>query len=171
MSLNATTLSLALGASDVSVTLAATTGVVVPSFTTGPTTFILVENELMGVDSWSGTSGAAIGVSRGLGGTKAVAHATSSPALIFLSTDFGALYNLGLIQHSLDSGINNIVGSPVVSATTIAPPVWGPGTSFHVTGTTQIATITLPANVLATEVTLIMDGSGSGLNLDNGWKY
>lgn len=164
MSLTATTLSVALGAGDVSVSLAATTGLVVPSFPTGPTCFILVENELMTVDSWSGVSGANPGVSRGTNGTKAVAHASSSPALIFTSADlYGSLYNLGLIQQSLDSSINNVVGSPVVSATTIAPPIWGPGTSFHVTGTTALSIITLPAGVMATEITLIMDGSGSGL--------
>lgn len=49
---------------------------------------------------------------------------------------------------------NNIVGSNVASATTITPS----GQTFHVTGTTTIATINLPTGFTGGQLTIIPDG-------------
>lgn len=160
MSLNTTTLSAACGASDTTLSLTATTGVTAPNFPVGPTCYIIVENELMVVSSFSGVSGSLVGVVRGQNGTKQVAHSTSAPVLIFNAGDYGSIYNMGFdLQHPFDATFGVIVGAPVASATTIAPSVWGRGTCFHVTGTTAIATITVPSGVLQTELTIIFDGA------------
>lgn len=168
MSLNKTTLSAACGVNDTSISLTSTTGVSAPAFPTGPATYIVVENELMIVSAFSGVSGSAVGVVRGQGGTKQVAHGNTAPTLVFLATDFGSLYNQGLVQAAFNVSFGQIIGAPVASATTIAPSVWGPGTAFHVTGTTALATITVPTGVLQTQVTMIFDGActwGSGGNI------
>lgn len=159
MALNTTTLSTAMTVSDTVVNLTATTGVNVPNYPVGPFTYIIVEQELMIVTQFSGTSGDPVQVSRGQNGTKCVAHAISAPAFIFLSTDnYTGVY--GALQFS--NPIQEVVGSPVTGAT-ITPTVWGPGTLMHYTGTTNLATINLPAGVLATRVTLVFDGSAGGL--------
>jgi hypothetical protein len=118
--------------------------------------YIVVEQELMIVTAISGTT---ISVSRGQVGTKAVAHATSSPVASFLSTDnYTGVY--GVTPYT--NPINPVIGSPL-TGTPITPTVYGNGAMIHFTGTTALVNITLPTGVLATEVTLIFDGSGSGL--------
>lgn len=168
MSLNTTTLSSAIAQSDYFINLTATTGVTAPALPTGPTTYIICENELMVVTQFSGVSGSPVGVARGQNGTKQVAHATSAPVMIFNAGDFGSIYSLGFdLQHPFDASFGQIIGAPVATATTIAPSVWGRNTAFHVTGTTAVATITLPSGVLQTEVTLIFDGAASWTNGGN----
>ena len=159
MALAKTTLSAACGVNDTSITLASTTGIVAPNFPVGPVCYIVVEGEMMVVSTFSGVSGSAVGVIRGQNGTKQLAHATSAPVLVFLASDYGSLYNQGLLQHNLNATVNLVVGAPVASATSITPSVWGPGTCFHVTGTTQTSTIALPAGVLQTQITIIADGA------------
>jgi len=159
MSLAKTTLSAACGVNDTSLTLASTTGVVAPNFPVGPVEYILVENELMVVSSFSGVSGSAVGVIRGQGGTKQLAHGSSAPVCVFLATDFGSLFNLGLMQQEFNANISLVIGAPVASAAALVPSVWGEGTAFHVTGTTQSSSITLPSGVLQTEITCIADST------------
>jgi len=159
MSLNTTTTSSAIAVSDVYITLTSTTGVQVPALPVGPTTYIIVEAELMEVTSFSGTSGDPVGVSRGQMGTKAVAHNTGAPAFIFLSTD-----NYQNIAGNLavTNPINPYVGAPLTGAT-ITPTATGNGSLTHFTGTTALVTINVPTGTLCTEITLVFDGSGSGL--------
>lgn len=161
MSLNKTTLSAACAVNDTFITLASTTGVTAPNFPVGPVCYIVVENEIMVVSSFSGVSGSAVGVVRGQNGTKQLAHGNTAPVLVFYATDFGSLYNQGLVQHNFNVSFGLIVGAPVASANTLAPSVWGEGTCFHVTGTTVIKTITVPNGVLQTKITIIFDGAGT----------
>jgi len=168
MSLNTTTLSAACAVNDTQLSLTSTTGVTAPNFPVGPACYIIVEAELMLVSAFSGVSGSAVGVVRGQGGTKQVAHGNTAPVLIFLATDFGSIYNLGYdLQHPFNASFGLSVGAPVASATTISPSVWGRGTCFHVTGTTTIQTITVPSSVLQTEITIIFDGACSWGNSGN----
>lgn len=159
MSLNKTTLSAACGVNDTSITLASTTGISAPAFPTGPVTYIVVENELMIVNAFSGVSGSAVGVTRGQNGTKQLAHGNTSPVLVFYATDYGSLYNQGNVQAGFNVSFGQIIGAPVASATVLAPSVWGVGTAFHVTGTTQSTSISIPAGVLQTQVTVIADST------------
>lgn len=159
MALNKTTLSAACAVNDTSITLASTTGVSAPSFPVGPVVYIVVENEIMLVSSFSGVSGSAVGVIRAQNGTKQVAHGNTAPVLVFFSTDYGSLYNAGLVQAAFNVSFGQIIGAPVASATVLTPSVWGPGTAFHVTGTTQSTSIAIPAGVLQTQVTVIADST------------
>ena len=161
MALNKTTLGAACAVNDTSITLASTTGVSAPAFPTGPVTYIIVENELMVVNAFSGVSGSAVGVTRGQNGTKQVAHGNTAPTLVFYATDYGSLYNQGLVQAAFNTSFGLIVGAPVANATAITPSVWGPGTCFHVTSTGAIATINLPTGVLQTQCTIIFDAAAT----------
>jgi hypothetical protein len=147
---------------DTVVNLVSTTGVSIPTPPVGPVTYLLCENELMTVSIFSGTSGAPVGVARGQNGTKAIAHNSSAPVYVFAAGDYGSLYSLGTEQILFKSAISQIIGAPMTGAT-IAPAIFGPDTAMHFTGTTALVTITLPSGVLATQITLIFDGSASGL--------
>lgn len=161
MALNSTTLSTAVLVSDTVINLTSTTGVSTPTPPVGPVTYMVVEGEVMVVTAFNGTSGAPVGVARGQNGTRAVAHNSSAPVLIFNAGDFGSLYFFGVDQLALKSSLSLSVGAPVASANTITPTIWGPDTCFHVTGTTVIKTITAPTGFLQGECTIIFDAAGT----------
>src|ERR1035438_10437390 len=87
MALTQTTLSAAVNAVDNLVLLASATAATAPSPTTGSTnTLIRVDEELMFV---TGTPlNSYVPVQRGYSGTQAVAHLTSTPAMIGTPSDF-----------------------------------------------------------------------------------
>ncbi len=86
MALNQTTLSAAIGATDISFAVASATGASAPNFTTGVgISYLFCEQEIMLVLSVSGTQ---IGVQRGYNGTLATAHASGQACTFGLPTDF-----------------------------------------------------------------------------------
>lgn len=178
--ITSTTLSSAISASDLLFNVASATGI---SNANGANyvTILFIDKELMGVASVSGTT-VTIG-NRGLQGTGQGAHA--SGAKVFLgppsyfgygdptggctSTSLIATPYLATLTGNLWSCSNSkwtsfgtiagkaVVGAVVASATTIAPTA----PAFHVSGTTAVVNITVPAACpsLATCVlTLIPDG-------------
>jgi hypothetical protein len=154
MSINATTLSSAIGESDVQLSVASATGISAPNFTTGANvTYLFVENEMMVVQSVSGTY---IGVVRGQLGTQAVAHAKSAPVLAGLVSDFPT-FTPAIASSFVVLPPNKYAGfsPPVASAATIAAS----GGRFHVTGGTAINIITPPSGMLEGEVTIIFDSA------------
>src|SRR5262249_6826543 len=89
MAFNATTLSSAIGTSDLTIQVASATGITAPNFTSGVgITLLAVEQEVMLV---LGVSSTFISVQRGWGGTPVAAHGASAPVLAGLPTDFGPI--------------------------------------------------------------------------------
>jgi hypothetical protein len=163
MSINATTLSAAITASQTSFQVASATGITAPNFTTGASvTYLYVDKELMLVTAVSGTL---ITVVRGQQGTIAAAHGVTSGVIAGLVSDFP---NFQPTIGSFNTGINryNGVNAPVASAATIAAP----GQTFHVTGGTAINIITPPANFVEGEITIIFDSActWTSSNVTNG---
>lgn len=158
MSINATTLSGAVTATDTNIGVAATTGITAPVTTTGSGyTYLLVDQEVMFVES---VSGLRLNVLRGQRGTQQVAHLTSSTVLAGAPSDFpnftpaqGASFAAQPIRYEGSGAI-------VASATTITPSA----SFFHVSGTTALSVINPPStDFVEGEITLVFDGSGSGL--------
>ena len=153
MSINATTLSAAMGGSDLALTVASATGILAPNFTTGVgVTYLLVESELMLVQSVNGTF---IGVTRGQMGTPSVTHPSSSPVLAGLVTDFPQFTPVVGSSFAVAPTNYHAVNAPVASAATIAAS----GRRFHVTGGTAINIITPPTGMVEGEVTVIFDSA------------
>jgi hypothetical protein len=153
MSFNATTLSAAIGMSDTTLQVASATGITAPNFTAGTgITYLAVEQEVMLV---LGVNGTFITVQRGVAGTPVQSHAASAAVLAGLPSDFGPI--TPSIKAQQDYVPNALYGfsGPVASAGTITPS----GPLFHVTGTTTISTINLPAGYIeGGEVTIVFDG-------------
>ena len=158
MSINVTTLSAAMGESDLALTVASATGITAPNFTTGAgVTYLQVENELMLVQAVNGTY---ISVTRGQSGTGSVAHASAAPVVAGLVTDFPQFTPLISSSFAVAPTEFAAIGAPLTGAT-IAPPGAG---IFHFTGTTALVTITPVAGLVSGgKITLIFDGSASGL--------
>ncbi len=154
-----TTLSAAVDGKAAVVYVASATGITAPG--TGPLTtsaigqpsvasgqtVLFIDGEAMDVISVSGT---AIGVRRGAQGTRAYSHASAAKVGIVAAKDFR------LPSTARANFLNQGIGAALASGTTIAP------TNFitHVTGTTTIQTITVPAafSLIGGELVLIPDG-------------
>ncbi len=158
MSLNVTTLSAAIGASDTQIGVASATGITAPVSATGSgTTYLQVDNELMFVTAVAGTF---ISVVRGQLGTQAVSHVSAAPVIAGLPTDFPNFTPLIAGSFAVVQTQFAGVGASLTGAT-IAPLG---GFVHHFTGTTALVTITVPAGLVSGGmITLINDGSSTGL--------
>ncbi len=152
MAITATTLSGAITPYATQFALASTTGVLAPVSTTGSgATYLLCEAEMMFVTAVpvSGT----VQVIRGVLGTQAVAHVTSSGVLAGLVTDFpNFVAKIGTESPLLPDRFAGV--SAVVAA---AGTIVAPGPLFHVSGTTATTKITPPANFVEGSITIIAD--------------
>jgi hypothetical protein len=152
MAINNTTLSGAVTAYATQFAVVSTTNITAPVLTTGAgMTWLFVENELMWVTGVpvSGT----VQVSRGMLGTKAVAHLTAAPVIIGTPTDF-PVFLPTLAAFAVAPNSYQGMGTAVASAATIIAP----GPVFHVTGTVATNIITPPANFVEGTITIIADG-------------
>jgi|SRR5690348_16348850 len=157
MSIVGTTLSAAITASQTVFGVASATNINNPVYLPNlSVTRLLIEQELMEVISVVGTQ---VTVRRGIEGTQALAHSASVPVLsgqVSLATnDFPVFTPTRTVDQDAPlSRFGPAPSAPVASATTITPS----GALFHVTGTTAIATINLPANFIEGQITIIFDG-------------
>jgi len=162
MSINATTLTTAIGTTDTVVALGSLTGVTAPNYQAGTgVTYLLIEQELLKVTSLIGTTGA--NVTRGENGTVAAAHGASAPVIAGNPADFAG-FNPAQ-QSAVPAYPIKFQGfsAPVVMANTLVAS----GPYFHSTGTTILKTLTAPAGVVeGGEITIVFDGSGAGLTWD-----
>ncbi len=159
MSITATTLSGAVAVSDTVIGVASASGISNPTSQTGAgVTLLKVDDEVMAVVSFSGLQ---VVVLRGQYGTQVVSHLTAAPVLIGAPSDFpNFVPNVGTFSTQLPYNFTPI-GAAIASATTITP---SGGYVHHVTGTTALSIITVPAACIAGgAITLVFDGSGSGL--------
>lgn len=140
MSINATTLSAAIGANDTALLVASATGITAPNNQTGAgVTLLYVENEIMGVTAVNGTY---VNVTRGLAGTQALAHSASAPVLAGLATDFPKFTPaIGAFVTKKPNRYDGVY-APVAAAATITPS----GPIFHVTGHTATSKINAPSS-------------------------
>lgn len=163
MSITATTLSAAISAGATQLSVAAATGITAPTSTTGSGfTYLQIDNEIFFV---TGLNGTLVNVIPAQLGTYSSNHELSAPVLIGAPADFANFVPVikGFSTH-LPYNFTPI-GAPLTGAT-IAPLY---GYVHHVTGTTQLATITVPSGLVSGgKVTLVFDGSGSGLTWSAG---
>ena len=155
MAFNATTLSAAIGASDTTIAVASATGITAPNFTSGTgIVYLFVETEVMLV---LGVSGTLISVQRGVAGTAAAAHGTSTPVLAGLPADFGPIVpSVKATQDPGPTGNSYVFSAPVSADATITRS----GPLFHLTGATNVATINLPAGYLeGSAITVVFDAA------------
>jgi hypothetical protein len=153
MSLTATTLSAAIGASDTTISVASATGITAPNFTSGVgITYLFIEQEVLLV---LGVSGTFISVQRGYNGTFTAAHGVTTPVLSGLPADFAGL-SVGIkAQQDGLPDFGYTMSAPVASAATITAS----GPFFHLTGTTTVNTINLPAGFLGGFIVVVFDGA------------
>lgn len=158
MSINATTLSAAITASQTAIQVASATGITAPNFTTGVgVTYLKVDSELMLV---TGVSGTFLTVVRGQMGTQAVAHVSSAVVIAGLVTDF-PVFAPEITSFATSTQYNFAPIGPPLTGATISP---SGGFFHHFTGTTALVTINVPAGcVSGGAITLSFDGSSSGL--------
>lgn len=165
MAITGTTLSGAITAYATQFAVASTTGITAPVTTTGSgVTLLYVEAELMYVTGVP-VSGV-VQVIRGVGGTKAVAHLTSTPVLSGAVTDFPNFTpQIGAFQTEIQNRYTG-VSAVVASAATIVAPA----NVFHVSGGTAINIITPPANFVEGEITIVFDSActWTSSNVTNG---
>ena len=161
MSINATTLSAAVGASDTSFGVASATGITAPNFTTGVgVTYLFCEAEAMLVTGLSGTT---VTVQRGILGTASSAHGASAPIIAGSPTDFANFVPMVKSQADTEPIAFQGWAAPVTMANTLVAS----GRYFHTTGTTILKTLTAPSGyVEGGEVNIVFDGSGAGLTWD-----
>jgi hypothetical protein len=153
MAINATTLSAAITDYQTQFAVGSTTGMTPPVQTTGSgLTYLLCESEMMQVTAVpvSGT----VQVVRGVLGTMALAHVTSSGVLAGLVTDFPNYVAKISTESPLLPDRFSGVSAVVASAATIVAP----GPLFHVSGNTATNIITPPANFVEGMITIIADG-------------
>ena len=154
MAINTATLSGAITAYQTQFAVSSTTNITAPVSTTGAgLTLLYCEAEMMLVTAVpvSGT----VQVTRGMYGTKAVAHLTSAPVTIGLVTDFPVFTpQIGAFQVEVQNRFQGI-SAVVASAATIVAPAQ----VFHVSGTTATNIITPPANFVGGNITIISDGA------------
>lgn len=166
MAITATTLSGAVAATDTQVGVAAATGISAPVTTTGAGfTFLKVDDEIMFVTTAYVAASLYVPVLRGQLGTQAVAHVSGTPVLIGGPSDYPNFVPVQTVEASKLPYNFSPIGPPLaISSNTVAPTN---GYIHHVTGTTVIKTITVPAGLVSGgQVTFIFDGSGSGLTWD-----
>lgn len=158
MAINVTTLSSAVALTDLTVTVASATGITAPNNQTGAgQTFLLIEQELMQVNTVTGT---VIGVSRGVNGTAAAAHATAVNVIAGIPTDFNQFSPAIKAQQDFLPNTNIGFSGSITGTATELPP----GAYYHRTGTVALVTITLPAGVVSgAEINIVFDGSAAGL--------
>jgi|SRR5208283_105555 len=156
MAINTTTITGAITAYTTQFAVGSTTNITAPVLTTGSgMTWLYVEQELMWVTGVpvSGT----VQVTRGMLGTKAVAHIAAVNVTIGLPSDFPVFTpQVGAFQTEVQ---NRFIGTGAAVAS--APTIIAPSTFFHVTGTTATNIITPPANFVGGEITIIADGAWS----------
>lgn len=170
MAFNETTLAAAMGVADTTISVASATGITAPNFTTGVgLTILFIETEYVLVTGATAVS-TVFTVQRGVYGSPASAHATSTPVLAGLPTDFGPIVPSVKAQQD-PSPYGSLYGfsAPVASAATIAAS----GSLFHVTGNTAINIITPPAsgpNSIGGQVTIVFDSActWTSSNVTNG---
>ena len=158
MAITATTLSGAVAVSDAAISVASATGITAPTPQTGVgITYLKVDNEMMLALSVVGTL---VNVARGQLGTQQVAHVASTPVLFGAPADFPNFVAVTPnVQPHLPYSYSP-VGAPLTGAT-IAPLN---GYIHHFTGSTALVTITVPSGLVSGgKITLVMDGTGSGL--------
>jgi hypothetical protein len=194
--MTSTTLSAALDAKTKTVLVASATGITAPGLqdaqgsigspTSGAPVILLVDQEAMDVVSVSGTT---VTVRRAQRGTTMSAHVSGAkvlvgPAYAFPVFDpYGSctrtvlkyvpivslktfnLFDCVNGQYASFTSGGDSVGAAIASATTIAPI----GRITHITGTTAVATVTLPPSCPANgcRIVLIPDGLWSTTNAGN----
>lgn len=164
MSLNATTLSAAITATDTSLLLASITGVTTPSFQSGSgITYLFIEQEWLQVFSVGASAAAPVQVKRGMLGSAAAAHASATPVVAGLPSDFPSPT---ISQRATQDTAPQLVGfsAPVAGANTNVAT----GPFFHLTGTVIMKTLTAPntSDFEGAAITIVFDGSGAGLTWD-----
>ena len=154
MALNATTLSSAITASQTVFGVASATGITAPIFNTGVgITYLSCETEFMLVVAVSGTF---VTVQRGVAGTPASAHLSSTPIIAGLPADFGVIVpSVKASQDPTPNGQLYGFSAAVASSATIAAP----GPLFHVTGATAINIITPPVGMIEGTITIVFDST------------
>lgn len=163
MSLNATTLSSAVGTTDTQFFIASQTGVTAPNYQSGAgITYGFLEQEMVKVTSLIGTTGC--NVTRGELGTQAAVHSASCPIVFGNPQDFAG-FNPAIASAVPAYPIKfQGFGAPLAITSNAVTPT---GPYHHVTGTTVLKTINAPAGVVeGGMVTLVFDGSGNGLTWD-----
>ena len=167
MSINATTLTAAITATQTSFAVGSATGITAPNFTTGSgITWLLVEQELMSVMDVNTTT-LIVTVLRGQGGTLAVAHVASSGVLAALPADLPSFAPaIKATQDLTSAGQTYGISAVVASAATIAAS----GPIFHVSGGTAINIITPYTGFVEGQVIVIFDSActWTSSNVTNG---
>lgn len=162
MSINATTLSAAVGTTDTVFTIASGTGVSAPNYQTGVgITYGFIEQEMVKVAGPAVAGSTTVwNVVRGELGSTASAHGASCPIIFGLPTDFPAF------NPAIESAVPEYPikfqgwSAPVAGAATNVAP----GAYFHLTGTVAMVNLTAPPlTVEGGEVTIVFDGSAAGL--------
>lgn len=164
MAITATTCSGAIAVGDQQFSVASATGISNPTNPTGSGfTYLKVDNEMMFVVDVTGTL---VTVLRGQQGTQQVAHVASTPVLIGSPSDFANFVPVQNVSAPHLPYNFSPIGPPLaITSNTIAPTN---GYIHHVTGTTILKTITKPSGLVSGgKVTLVFDGSGSGLQWDS----
>jgi hypothetical protein len=168
MSLNATTITAAIGTNDTSLVVASATGITAPIFNTGAgITYLFLEQEWMLV---TGITGTVVSVQRGVLGSCAVAHLSGTIVLAGLPSDFPSPIPISV--KSQQDFYPNVVGFS--ASVTMANTMTASGFFFHTTGTTILKTLNAPASGPAggsfpmdgSQVSIVFDGSGAGLTWD-----
>jgi hypothetical protein len=165
MAITSTTLSGAITAYQTIFVVGSTTNITAPVSTTGVgLTYLYVEAELMQVVAVpiSGT----VQVIRGISGTQAVSHLTSTNVVIGGPSDFPNFTpQVGAFQTLAPNRFQGVSAAVASAATIVAP-----GPLFHVTGGTAVNIITPPANFVEGQVTIIFDSActWTSSNVTNG---
>ena len=163
MSITATTLSAAIGANDTVIGVAAVTYITAGNPATGSgVTQLMIDQEILSVNTVG--PGTQVGVSRGQAGTQARAHGITTPVFAGAPGDFVNFVPAQGATSVFRPERFKSVGPPLTGATIAVT-----SDLHHYTGTTQLATITVPTDlVIGGEVTLVFDGSGAGLTWSAG---
>lgn len=152
MSITATTLSGAAGATDTTINVTSATGITAPNNQTGSgITLLLVDQEYMWVVSVSGT---AIGVLRGQGGTQARSHLNKAVVQIGLPTDFRKNQEIYLDTSAIVQTFNGSVRPAFIlsgSADAIDPTL----PAFYLIKTAGVDAMTIATPTAASEGNII----------------
>lgn len=161
MSITATTLSAAIDGAETRLGLASVSAISAPNPATGTINLLAIDQEIALVTGLPG--GTQVNVQRGYMGTRALSHGASVPVLIGTPSDFASFVPAQGITSVLKPQHFLGVGVPQSGATITVD-----GDLVHFSGTTQLATITVPDGLVGGEVTLVFDGSGAGLTWSAG---
>lgn len=156
MSISTTTLSAAIGSTDISFVLASVSNINTPNFQTATplsaTQQYIKMGDEMSLVTGVNTTTKVVNVIRGQLGTQAATHGASEEVLIGAPSDFP---NFQPAQGVTVAKQNRTIGiaAPVAAAATLVPT----GPLFHVTGTTASSLVTLPSNWINASFTVIAD--------------